>query len=130
MSGIVASGGVDSVDIFSPKVVRSTMGSLFRVPFVTSDDISEAIRMAEDAGIRVHAAILDDTSTPYDEVSFLGSCGIVVGNEGYGLSEEAISASTDKIHIPMLGKNESLNAAMATGIMLFEAARQRRKNAF
>lgn len=116
----------DTVDLFNPKTVRATMSAIFRVPFMYTDDlISEMHWLRESCGMKIYAAHLD-ASSPYDEADCTGPCAFLIGNEGNGLSVEAAEAASGKVHIPMKGRIESLNAAMAAGILLFEASRQRR----
>ena len=114
----------DCVDIFSPKVVRSTMGSLFRVPFFVSGDIIKTVSDIRTQGIRLFAT-RPDAKKLYYEVDYRGACGFMIGNEGAGLSDEISNISDEKITIPMKGNLESLNAAIATGILLYEGSRQR-----
>ncbi len=119
MTGIVMSAG--TVDIFNPKVIRSTMGSIFRMPFVTVDDMPQTVRELERLGICVLAACLDG-AVSYRDVSFEGETAIMIGNEGNGLSQEAQQAAGKKIFIPMAGKVESLNASVAAAILMYAAA--------
>ena len=117
------------VDIYSPKVVRSTMGSLFRVRHLVLDDLAEAcrrLREAKFAGgkMRIYAAHLKGASA-YDRVDYRGPSAIAVGSEAFGLSDELADAADARILIPMHGQVESLNAAMAASVIAFEAARQR-----
>lgn len=122
-SGILMSK--DTVDVFSPKAVRSTMGSLYRMPFYIADSLQETILKLKDDGICFFAAALDGKKS-YDEFDFSGPCGFLIGNEGNGLTKEAIELADEKLIIPMGGQLESLNAAMAAGILMYEGARQRR----
>ena len=118
----------DTVDLFNPKTVRATMSAIFRVPFLYTDDlVGEIQRLQKENGIAVYAAHLR-ASKPYDEADCTGACAFLIGNEGNGLTDEAADAATARVHIPMQGNIESLNAAMAAGILLFEGARQRRKS--
>ena len=117
----------DTVDLFNPKTVRATMSAIFRVPFMYTDDLCEEIgSLRRDHGVRTLAAHLR-ASRPYDEADCTGPCAFLIGNEGNGLTDEAADAADARIHIPMQGSIESLNAAMAAGILMFEAARQRRR---
>lgn len=117
----------NTVDLFNPKTVRSTMSAIFRVPFLYTDTfVQDVQRLEREEGLTIYAAHLG-AKKAYDEVPYTGSTGILIGNEGNGLSEEAAKAANGRILIPMLGQIESLNAAMAAGILLFEAARQRRR---
>jgi TrmH family RNA methyltransferase len=118
----------DTVDLFNPKTVRATMSAIFRVPFLYTDDlVGEIHRLQEENGVAVYAAHLR-ASKPYDEADCTGACAFLIGNEGNGLTDEAADAATARVHIPMQGNIESLNAAMAAGILLFEGARQRRRS--
>lgn len=119
ISGIIMSK--DSADIYNPKVIRSTMGSIFRVPFSIVDDLAAAVDTLKDNGITTYAAHLKGEL--YNSGSLTNDCALLIGNEARGLSGE-ISAKADKlIKIPMHGKVESLNAAVATAILMYEAAR-------
>jgi TrmH family RNA methyltransferase len=122
-TGIVMSRG--TVDIFHPKVVRATMSAVFRMPFYISNDLCAEISAFRERGIRSYAAHLGGKRA-YDELPLSEGCAFLIGNEGNGLSEELTAQADEKIIIPMAGGAESLNAAMAAGILLFEAARQRR----
>ena len=116
----------DTVDLFNPKTVRATMSAIFRVPFLYTDDLIVEMRaLRDDYGVRIFAAHLK-ASRPYDEINYSGPCAFLIGNEGNGLSDAAADAADARIHIPMKWQIESLNAAMAAGILMFEASRQRR----
>lgn len=115
------------VDIYNPKVIRSTMGSIFRVPFCRVKDFYGTIGQLRERGIGVFAAHL--SGEPYDtEGCFVNSCAILIGNEANGLSADASALADNLIRIPMEGKVESLNAAVAAAILMYEVARQRRNN--
>lgn len=125
MTGVILNS--TCVDIYNPKVIRSTMGSIFRVPFYRAEDFNGTVRKLKEHGIQVFAAHLSGES--YDtEGSFVTSSAILIGNEANGLSEEASSLADSLIRIPMEGKVESLNAAVAAAILMYEVQRQRRKN--
>ena len=115
----------DTVDIFNPKVIRATMGSIYRMPFYQTQDLKDTIYTLKNKGIQVYAAHLQD-SVCYDEADYRKGTAFLIGNEGNGLKKETADAATQYIKIPMLGQVESLNAAMATSILMYEAARQRR----
>jgi TrmH family RNA methyltransferase len=124
VTGIVFNNS--TVDIYNPKVIRSTMGSIFRVPFYQSENFYETLNEIKDHGITIFAAHL--LGRPYDtEGSFLKKCAILIGNEANGLSEKASGLADILIKIPMAGKVESLNAAVAAAILMYEASRQRSK---
>ncbi|MCC8017651.1 MAG: RNA methyltransferase [Lachnospiraceae bacterium] len=114
-----------TADIYNPKTIRSTMGSIYRVPFYITEDLPETIREIKSRDIRVYAAYLKG-SRCYDEEDYIGSTAFLIGNEGSGLTEETAALADRRIRIPMHGKVESLNAAMAAGILMYEADRQRR----
>ncbi len=115
----------ESADIFNPKVIRSTMGSVFRVPFCYVEDFRDAMRKAKNQGITLYAAHLQG-SKEYESFNYTKPCGFLIGNEANGLTEETGELADTLIRIPMAGKVESLNAAMAASILMFEVARQRR----
>ena len=110
-----------TADIFSPKVIRSTMGSIFRVPFVITEDLPGDIQKLRQQGIRFYAAHLKGKES-YNAVDYSGGCGFLIGNEGNGLSQEIASLADTYVRIPMAGQVESLNAAMAAGLLMYEAA--------
>ena len=125
ISAVYMSSGC--ADILSPKVVRSTMGCLFRVPLIRLDgeEFYEEIKRQQEQGVRFVAAALGGTRA-YDEISYDEKTAFLVGNEGNGLSARAIASADEKTIIPMEGHVESLNAAVAASILMFEATRQRR----
>jgi TrmH family RNA methyltransferase len=125
VSGIIMSRG--TVDLFSPKVVRSTMGSIYRMPFLVAEDLPEMIRSIKGEGVRLYAAHLEGKQY-HDGFAYTGPSGFMIGNEGNGLSRELTDYADDLLRIPMGGQLESLNAAMAAGILMYEANRQRRKD--
>ncbi len=115
-----------TVDIFNPKVIRATMGSIYRVPFFIVDCMGETIEFLRKRGVSVYAAHLDD-SVDYDEADYTKPTAFLIGNEGSGLRRETADLAKQYIKIPMAGQVESLNAAAATAILMYEAARQRRR---
>lgn len=123
VTGILMSA--DTVDIYNSKVIRSTMGSIYRVPFAYVADLQGAVKAMKQIGIRTYAAHLDGKNT-YDGEDYTGSSAFFIGNEGAGLSDELAGLSDCHIRIPMMGKVESLNAAVASAILMYEAGRQRR----
>ena len=123
ITGIVF--GDSTVDIYNPKVIRATMGSIYRVPFYQTEDFYHTLSVIKQEGITLYAAHLQ--GIPYDtEGSFRRSCAFLIGNEANGLSEQATKEADTLIKIPMSGKVESLNAAVAAAILMYEVARQRR----
>lgn len=116
----------NTVDIFHPKVIRATMGSIYRMPFFPAENMDETIELLKKRKIRIFAAHLDGKNC-YDEESYLGGTAFLIGNEGNGLSSRLADQADCWIRIPMEGQVESLNAAMSAGILMYEAGRQRRK---
>ncbi len=121
-SGVIALKGC--VDFYGGKTVRSTMGSLLHLPAVQGTELRETVEALHRAGVRLYAAALGAGQYHY-EADFSGPCAFLIGNEGNGLTEEALALADEKIMIPMPGRAESLNAAMAAGILMYEAVRQR-----
>ncbi|MCR5404538.1 MAG: RNA methyltransferase [Butyrivibrio sp.] len=124
VTGVVLTKGC--ADIYNPKVIRSTMGSIFRVPYVYVESASRIVRALEDRGIHTYAAHLKGRQN-YDEFDYTRPTAFLIGNEGKGLTIEAAEAAGTKILIPMKGEVESMNAATSSAILTFEAARQRRR---
>lgn len=122
--GVIMTGR--TADLYNPKTIRSTMGSVYRVPFLYVESLSSIIMKLREEGVSVYAAHLGGTAV-YDGYSYLGNTAFLIGNEANGLREETAACADALIHIPMEGKVESLNAAVASSILLFEASRQRRK---
>lgn len=115
-----------TVDVYNPKTIRSTMGSVYRVPFLYTDDLRETIHALRRNDIRVYAAHLGGTKY-YDEYDYRGGTAFLIGNEGSGLRRETADCADELIRIPMQGNVESLNAAVSSSILVYEAYRQRRK---
>lgn len=113
-------------DPFSWKALRGSMGSAFRLPHLRRVDARETIRRLAGRGIATIAAS-SAGSTRYDEVDLARPVALVLGNEGAGLDEDLLAAASARVAIPMQGRVESLNVAVAAGVLLFEAARQRRR---
>ena len=110
-------------DIFNPKVVHSTMGAIFRINIVQSDDLVATIKEIKKHKFKVIATSLQTNDSIYD-IDYKKSA-IIIGNEANGVSQEVMETADKKVKIPMLGKTESLNAAVATGVMLYEYVRQK-----
>lgn len=124
ITGVIMSR--DTVDIYNPKVIRSTMGSLFRIPFLYAENLGETVRFLKKNHVKILAAHLEG-AVVYDEEDCTGALGFLIGNEGNGLSEEIGALADARVKIPMAGQVESLNAAVAASVLMFETARQRRK---
>lgn len=115
-----------TVDIFNPKVIRSTMGAVFRMPFVYVDNLETVIKKMKEKNINIYAAHLQD-SVDYVTPIYIEGTAFLIGNEGNGLSRKISSLADSYIKIPMEGKVESLNASVAAALVMYEAYRQRRK---
>jgi TrmH family RNA methyltransferase len=122
VSGIIMNR--NCVDIYSPKVVRATMGAMFRMPFIICEDLSAEILKMKAKGIAVYAAHLKGEKNHW-EFDYSKPVAFMIGNEGNGLSEEIASLSDAYMRIPMMGKTESLNAAVAATVLMYETVRQR-----
>ncbi len=107
-------------DVYNPKTIRSTMGSIFRVPFIDDLSFPEAVQLLHDCGVVLYAAVVDEDAENIRETIFCGSSCVVIGNEGNGLSEEDVALCNKRITIKMSGSVESLNAATAAAITLWE----------
>lgn len=122
MAGVLMSR--DTVDLYNPKVIRATMGAIFRVPTYSAEDFPALLKTLRENGVRLLAAHLKGTKR-YDQAEYSKRLGILIGNEGNGLSEEAAEAADEKVKIPMAGEVESLNAAVAAALLMYETARVR-----
>lgn len=123
VTGIIMSR--DTADLYQSKTIRSTMGSIFRMPCVCVDDINECIKNMKNHKIFTFAAHLQGKKC-YNEIEYKGKIAFLIGNEGNGLSEETANLADTWIRIPMEGEVESLNAAIAATILMYEAYGQRR----
>lgn len=112
----------DTVDSYSPKVIRSTMGSSFRIN-VIEKDLKEAIEEIKSHGYKVIVTSLQTDKSIYD-VDY-SKTAIIIGNEANGVREDLLNKADLKVKIPMLGKTESLNASVAASIMMYEYTRQK-----
>ena len=117
VTGVIMGKG--TVDIFNPKVVRSTMGSIFRLPFSYVDDLKAVILGLKRDGISFYATHLKGKES-YRDISYSDKAGILIGNEARGLSDEIANLADTYVIIPMQGKVESLNAAVAAALMMYE----------
>lgn len=113
-----------SSDVYNPKVVRSTMGAIFRVKVIECEDLGKTIKELKKHKINIFATDLKTNKSIYD-VDYKKSA-IVIGNEANGVSNNILELADTRIKIPMIGKTESLNAAVATSIILYEAIRPNR----
>lgn len=111
--------GSNTVDIYSAKVVRSTMGSVFRIPIVLTDTLYDDIETIKNHGVKVYAAHLKGECS-YKDVDYNDRLMILIGNEGRGLTDEASDKADTLVKIPMKGMVESLNASVAAAILMYE----------
>lgn len=123
VSGVLLSR--QCADLFSPKAARATMGSIYRMPFYRADNLAETLEKLKRDGYAAYAADLAG-ACHYDQADYTEKTVLLIGNEGNGLSKEMLALADKSVCIPMEGRAESLNAAMAAGILMYEAARQRR----
>ena len=123
VDGIIMTAG--TVDIYNPKVIRSTMGAMYRMKLSYTDSLAEAVKKLREKGITTYAAHLKG-AVDYVDCDYTKGTAFFIGNEGNGLSDEAAELSDRRIIIPMKGSLESLNAAVSGAILMYEAARQRR----
>ncbi len=112
-----------SVDAYNPKVVRSTMGAIFRVKIIEAENLVETLKNMKKHKFKVVATSLSGSESIY-KMDYNKKV-IVIGNESKGVSKEILDVSDSKIKIPMLGKTESLNASIATGVILYEYVRRK-----
>ena len=122
VNGVIMSK--ETVDIFNPKTIRSTMGSVYRVPFLYVDSLSEVLGKMKKRSIATYAAHLSGKDY-YSAFSFKGGTAFLIGNEGNGLKKETADLADHYLKIPMEGQVESLNAAIAASLLVYEAYRQR-----
>ena len=126
VTGILMTRGC--VDLYNPKVIRSTMGSIYRMPFYYTDDLKKDIQFLKEQGVCLYAAHLKGTGT-HDRQDYCRPSAFLIGNESKGLTDETAEQADVYVRIPMCGQVESLNAAVASAILMYEANRQRNKNA-
>ena len=112
-----------TADAYNPKVVRSTMGAIFRVNVIECENLKETLKELQSKDYKVMTTSLKAKKSIY-EVDYKKKI-IVIGNEANGVSKEILNLADEKVIIPMLGKTESLNASVATGVILYEYVRQK-----
>lgn len=121
VSAVIA--GKSTVDVYNPKVIRSTMGSIYRVPYVVSDDLEADIDYLKENGVSIYAAHLNGKDY-YDDENYKESTGFIIGNEANGLTDKIAEKADKLVKIPMSGQLESLNAAVACAILMYEAKKK------
>lgn len=123
VTGIIMSQA--TADIYNPKTIRSTMGAIYRVPFLYEKNLLHVLEKLHERGISIYATHLEG-SVWYDKPSYIEGTAFLIGNEGNGLSQELSEKADNYIKIPMEGQAESLNVAVAAALFMYEAYRQRR----
>lgn len=113
----------DCCDIYNPKAMRASMGAVFRFPVAVVKSAPEMIKKIRSSGMRPLAAVPDSDASKITGVRFFKGVVMCIGNEGNGLTEEAIKACGERVTIPMKGRAESLNAATAAAILMWEMVR-------
>lgn len=121
VSAVIA--GKSTVDVYNPKVIRSTMGSIFRVPYIISRELEGEIDYFKKNGVSVYASHLDGKDY-YDDENYNGSTCFIIGNEANGITEALAAKADKKVKIPMCGQLESLNASVAAAILMYEAKKK------
>ena len=115
-------------DLYNPKIVRSTMSSMFSVPVVQNEESEKAIAYFKEQGYIITAGALTETAVDFYDAELSGKHLIIIGNEGNGVKEETLALCDKALKIPMQSDAESLNAAVAGSIMIYEHYRQNIKN--
>lgn len=115
----------ETADVYNPKVVRSTMGAIFRVKVIECKDLEKTLKEIKKHKYEIVVTSLQTNESIYD-IEYNKKV-IVIGNEANGVSKEIQEMADKKVKIPMLGKTESLNASVATGVVLYEYVRQKIK---
>ena len=115
----------ETADCYNPKVVRSTMGGIFRVNVIRENNLVETLTKLKQKGFEIVVTSLETDNSIYD-ISYNKKV-VVIGNEANGVSKEVLNIADKKVKIPMLGKTESLNAGVAAGIMIYEYVREKCK---
>ena len=121
MDGLLLSP--DCADVFSPKVLRSTMGSIFRIGLSFPENLADALVFLRSQGFSILSSQLDGSSF-FTREKMASSFVLVIGNEGSGVSPEVRDIATHRLALPMRGGAESLNAAVAAGIMMYDLMRE------
>jgi tRNA/rRNA methyltransferase len=113
-----------TVDPYSPKVIRSTMGAIYRTNIIEVEDLKATLKEMKLKGFQIITTDLKATRSIYD-INYNNKTVVVIGNEANGVSQEILQTADKKVIIPMLGKTESLNASIAASIMIYEYVRQK-----
>lgn len=120
--GLIVSSGCD---IYSPKALRASMGALLRFPVIKTDDAPGTLQKLKDGGMKIFSTVVSGEAQDISAADKSGGCVCVIGNEGSGVTDEVKRLSTHLITIPMRGRSESLNAAAAAAITVWEFVKNR-----
>jgi len=123
LDGILLSDGC--CDIYNPKVLRASMGGVFRLPLMRVGDLAQTVVALQEKGLTAFACVVDADATPITEAGMGQGAVALIGNEGNGLRPETVATCKHSVTIPMAGRAESLNASMAAGIVLWEMCRNK-----
>lgn len=121
-AGVVITEGC--VDVYNPKVLRSTMGSIFHIPVYHGRGIEETMEVIKESGFLLYVSHLEGALSIY-EADLSMNIGLIIGSEAEGASDQAVRKADCLVKIPMAGRAESLNASTAAAVIIFEAMRQR-----
>lgn len=122
-TGIILSGGC--VDLYNPKVLRATMGSIFHIPVYYQIEMVECISILNQKGIQILACDIRGDKNIYN-IKFTGNTALIIGNEANGISQRTANAADDLVRIPMPGRAESLNASVAAALLIYEVVRYKK----
>ena len=111
----------DCADIYNPKTVRAAMGTLFSQCISYVDDLSETVRTMNEGGYTTLAAVLDDKARPLNDIEIGKKTALIIGNEGHGIAPDVIESASGTVYIPMEAGVESLNAAIAASVFMWQA---------
>lgn len=123
LDGILLSDGC--CDIYNPKVLRASMGGVFRMPLMRVGDMAQTVVTLQEKGLTAFACVVDSSATPITSANMGKGAVALIGNEGNGLRAETVAVCKHSVTIPMAGRAESLNASMAAGIILWEMCRNK-----
>lgn len=111
----------DCADIYNPKTVRAAMGTLFRQRLSTVQSLSDTVRAMTEGGYAVYAAVLDDKALPLNKLDIGRKTAFIIGNEGHGIDADVIKTAGNTVYIPMAEGVESLNAAAAAAVFMWQS---------
>lgn len=121
LDGLLLSAGC--CDVYNPKVLRASMGGVFRLPLCLALEAPRAVEQLQKKGLRGFACVVDADAEPVQLASFGAGAFCLIGNEGNGLRPETVAACARRVTIPMAGRAESLNASLAAGLVMWEMVR-------